>query len=309
MRISTASFYNATLPALQSQQSSIARLNQQIASNQNYLAGKDNPVATGQIMALSQRIAIRDQYLANIQKADLGLQQENTVLSGLYTALTKVKSLVSDSSNLQDQTLRDQLAGQLANFYQYVKDLGNSKDAAGNYLFAGHQTDTLPFQHTPSYPSTAASPDTAYAGDAGTRSIEIEHGQRVQVSDTLTDVFQTGSSMDLLKAIDQAAVDLADPGVTQTGLATNLNGYLDVINTALDRLSTTQSSVAGRMTLIDDVKQTHQALKLVDQNALGDIKDLDQAAAIVELQQRQVTLQAAMQAFSNTANLSLFNYL
>jgi flagellar hook-associated protein 3 FlgL len=309
MRISTASFFAASLTGIQSQQSSIARLNQQIASNQKYLAAKDNPVATSQIMSLTSSLAMREQYLANIQKADVVLKHEETVLEGLYTALSRAKTSLNQTSNSQDQGLRDQMAKDLANLYLHIKDLGNTRDSAGNYIFAGFQTDTLPFDHTPSYPTNADSPDTVYAGDDGTRSIEINQGQRVQVSDTLTDVFQTGMDPDLLEAIDQAAVDLADQTVSQPTLATSLESFAAVVDTALSQLKVTLNSVAGRMTILNDVKETHQSLKLADQNALGDLKDLDQAAAIVELQQRQVSLQAAMQAFSNTSNLSLFNYL
>lgn len=309
MRISTASFYNSSLPGIQSQQSEIARLNQQIASNKNYLAPKDNPVATSQILALTDSITLRDQYLNNIQKADLTLQQESTTLQGLYDALNNVKSVLQQSESTQDQSLRDQTAVQLANYYLHIKDLANSQDSTGNYIFAGSQTDTLPFEHTASYPSTADSPDTIYAGDTSTRSIAINQEHHVQVSDTLTDVFQIGSTTDLLEAIDQAAVDLADGGVSQPTLDTMLESYLGVIDTALDELNVILNSVTGRMTVLNDTKETLQSLQLADQNALSDFQGLDQTAAILELQQRETTLEASMQAFSTISDLSLFKYL
>lgn len=309
MRISTNSFYTASLPGIQSQQSAIARLNQQIASNQNFLAAKDDPVKTTQIAALADSIAVRNQYLSNIGKADLQLSEEGTVLEEMRSALSTVKSLLFQTGTTHDQALRTQMAKQIGDLYVHIKDLANSKDSFGNYIFAGFKTDTLPFNHSPSYPGTADSPDATYAGDAGVRAIAIDRAQTMQVSDTLTDVFQTGSATDLLEAMDQAAVDLADPSVTQPGLASNLEGYVGVVNTALDRLDVTLNAIAGRRVVLEDVKGTHLALKLNDENALGDIKELDQAAAIVELQQRQVALQSSMQAFSTVSGLSLFNFL
>ncbi|MDD5366232.1 MAG: flagellar hook-associated protein FlgL [Gallionellaceae bacterium] len=309
MRISTASFYTASLPGIQSQQSAIARLNQQIASNQNYLAAKDNPVKTNQIMALADSIAMRNQHLANIDKAGLVLSEENTVLSEMRSAVSSVKSLLSQSSSMSDQSLRSQMAQQLGDLYIHIKDLANAKDSNGNYIFAGYKTDTLPYDHSQAYPGTVASASTTYGGDAGVRAIEIDTGRTLPVSDVLNTIFQIGGTPDLLQAIDQAAVDLADPTVTQPGLAGNLQGYLDVVNTSFDRLSVTVNDVVGRQVVLDDAKNVQKTLKLNDLNALGGIQELDQAAAIVELQQRQVALQASMQAFSKVSGLSLFSYL
>lgn len=316
MRISTASFYNASLPGIQSQQSAIARLNQQIATNQNYLAPKDNPVATNQIVALSESIALRNQYLSNIQKADLVLKEQETVLEGMHTALSNVKGLLYSISTSNDQTLRDQMAKQLADLYVHVKDLANSRDSSGNYIFAGYQTDTPPYIHDEDFltPDDAVTPPelseaTTYVGDSGVRYVEIDSGQRIATNEILSGVFQIGGALDLLQAIDQAAIDLADPSIAQPTLTSSLQSYAGVVNTALDRLELTINSVVGRTVVLDDVKNAHLKFKLNDQNALGALQDLDQAAAIVELQQRQVSLQASMQAFSTVSGLSLFNYL
>jgi flagellar hook-associated protein 3 FlgL len=320
MRISTTSFYTASLPAMQSQQSAIARLTQQIATDKNYLAPKDDPVATSRIMELSDSIALRNQYLANIQKAELALSEEETVLDEMHKALTDVQSLLYQISPSHDQARRDEIAQQLANLYIHIKDLANSKDSSGDYIFAGYQTDTLPFVHDEDYltPDDAPTPPelsevTTYAGDTGLRSVEIDAGRRVPINEILTNVFQVDAfdtaDPDLLQAIDQAAIDLADPNIAQPMLQGNLDAYVGVVNTALDRMESTLNSVAGRMVELSDVKNTQESLKLTDQNALDEIQNLDETAAIVELQQRQVTLQASMQAFATVSELSLFNYL
>jgi len=318
MRISTASFYTASLPYIQSQQSSIARLSQQIATDQNYLAPKDNPVATSRIMELTDSIAMRNQYLSNIQKAELSLNEEETVLDEMHKALTQVQSLLYQISPSHDQTLRDQIAQQLGNLYLHIKDLANSKDSSGDYIFAGFKTDALPYLHTPVWPATSGdSPDTTYQGtlpaDGGLRMVEIDQGRKIQTNDLIYDIFQVAGTAtggeDLLEAVDQAAVDLANTAIAQPLLQGNLEAYVGVVNTALDRLEVTLNSVAGRMVELNNVKETQKSLKLQDQNSLDEIQNLDEAAAIVELQQRQTTLQASMQAFATVSGLSLFNYL
>jgi flagellin-like hook-associated protein FlgL len=48
---------------------------------------------------------------------------------------------------------------------------------------------------------------------------------------------------------------------------------------------------------------------LAEKNMLSDITQVDKAAAIVELQSRQTSLEAISRAYSITSGLSLFNYL
>jgi hypothetical protein len=63
------------------------------------------------------------------------------------------------------------------------------------------------------------------------------------------------------------------------------------------------------LTEIKDVRASTQALLLNEKNALSDMTQVDKAAAIVELQSRQTTLEAISRAYSLTSGLSLFNYL
>jgi len=324
MRISTSSFYSASLPGIQSQQSSIARLNQQITTDQNYLAPRDNPVATTKLMGLSASVARQEQYLTNIQRAELILKEESTYLSEMEKALGEVSSLLQGISASQDPVLRERTAQQLGNYYLHIKDLANSKDSSGSYVFAGYQTDTLPFDHTQAFnaslvagttPSTA-SPTTDYpnytittlndTAENRVRNIQIGNGQQVQVSDTLQDIFQPNSLNDLLQTIDQAAIDLVE---NPAALATNLASYQDTLIQARDTLQVLITDVAGRTVILQGSKASHEALKLNNELAYDALQNLDEAAAIVELQQRQVTLQASMQAFTTVSGLSLFNYL
>jgi hypothetical protein len=67
--------------------------------------------------------------------------------------------------------------------------------------------------------------------------------------------------------------------------------------------------MAGAQSEIKDVRATTQALLLQEKNALSDLTQVDKAAAIVELQSRQTTLEAISRAYALTSGMSLFNYL
>lgn len=313
MRISSLTFYATTQTGLRDQQIAISRLSQQIATNQRMLAPKDDPVSTTRVLALSESIAANEQFQANQVKADLALKHEETVLAALDGVLRSIRKVIGDTRADQTQSLRDQSAATLAGLYKQVRDLANSRDSSGDYIFAGFATATKPYDHVavfdPASGGPADSPDSAYLGDAGARRVEISGGRYVRVNDDLSAVMQAGGAGDLLEAIDQAAIDLGDAVTAPATLQTSLDASFSVVDTALSRLQAIRTSVAGRGLEIADVRTVTNQFLLNDRNALSDLTLLDQAAAIIELQQRQVTLQAAGSTFSLTSRLSLFNYL
>lgn len=305
MRVSSLSFYTTTLGGIQNQQSSIARLSQQIASEKKYLATKDSPIETSRILQLADKISMRNQYQSNQVQGEIALKEEETVLNELETAIATARGVAMGTSGTEDQASRTQLAIQLNNLYRHIKDLANSQDSSGNYLFAGHQTDTRPYSHASVFEGASAPQATTYAGDAGIRRTEIDAGRYIQTNDNIDTVLKSGTGSDLLQSLDNLAVALRDGTATQTDLD---NAY-SLMTGALDSLRAIQSSVAGRQLEIAETQASGKALLNNDKDALGEVQDLDMAAAIIELQLRQVSLQAAENAFSLTAKQSLFNYL
>lgn len=314
MRISTSSFFAASLLSIRNQQSAMSRLNQQIGSGQKLLSPKDDPVASTRAMSLRDGLTLRTQFATNQTRLDVIQKEESTVLDALHNTLIKARQGVADGRNLSDQGLRDQAAATLAGLYSQIKDLANARDAGGNYLFSGFETSTTPYAHTPVYDPTSSAPAVSlastYAGDEGTRRIEVDQGRYLQANDSLTPVMQVGvAGSDVLQLLDQAAVNLRDTTITTAALQTSMDTAYNALTAAMGRLDDIQGALAGRQVELADAKKSTQQMLAIGKDALGELTQVDEAAAIVELQQRQVTLQAAENAFARTANLSLFDYL
>lgn len=306
MRVSSLTLSTAALAGIQNEQSAIARLTQQIAANQRILAPKDDPVHTPRILELADRIALREQYLANQDKARLALDYQGAVLQGIRQVLEHARGILMGAGPNQDQTLRDQYAQLIENDYRQLKGLANTRDPSGNYIFSGFKTDTEPYQHTQLAPNPGTSDITTYSGDGGVREVQIDVNRRVQVNDNLNTVFRSGNpAYDLLKAIDQIAIELRSTSLTQT----QLDDAVARLNLALEDLGLIERRVAAAQLEIADTQAVTRTLLNEEKNALGKLTELDQAAAIVELQRRQVTLEAAQRAYARTSGLSLFNYL
>jgi flagellar hook-associated protein 3 FlgL len=324
MRIDTMTYINISLAGIQSNQSAIARLNQQIATGLSMLSGKDDPVNAVKALELGNRIALRTQFAANQDKVEIDLKYTNVVSQEMHSALNQARDLLTGISTSHDTALRNTHAEQLKGLFNHVMDLLNTRDPSGNSVFSGFETATVPFVN--SSLDTASVTPTQYNGTAapgGARLVEVENGRYVQANDNLAGVFlfadaaivdpvQGGASHDVLENLAHAIINLPlNVGGTDEALLTEaeLQGYRDVLTVAMNKLERVQHRIAGALTEVSDLRKSTQALLLNEKNALSDLTQIDTAAAIVELQSRQTTLEASSRAYALTSGLSLFNFI
>lgn len=311
MRIDSMTFYTTSLLGIRDNQASIARLSEQIATGRKFLAPKDDPLATQKILDLGDRLATRAQYAANQTKAEIALNYESTVLNEMESALRRARGLLVGVSHNFDAATRDGHAQQLRGVFNQLLDLANTRDPSGNYIFAGDRTTTRPYDNPGVLNSPAGTP-TTFNGSASTREVEVDPGRRVRVNDNLNTVIQAGGGAgDLLQTLDEASVRLPLPPSAVGAITTQatLDGYVQTVDAALAALSRIQHRVAGARTELADLMVTTKGLQTLEQNALSDLILVDQASAIMSLQTRQTTLEAAQRAYALTSGLSLFNFL
>lgn len=314
MRVSTLTFSTAALAGIQNEQAAIAKLSSQIATGQRVVAPKDDPVRATRIMELTDRIALRQQYIANQDKARLQLAYQNTVIGEIRSVLQHAQNLLMGVAPNHDAVIRQQISDLITADYNHLKALANTRDPAGNYIFSGHKTATQPYTHTQVAPDDDDNPSTGatsglatYSGDNGIRQVEIDVGRSIQVNDNLDEVMRAGSVDDLLRDLDQVAIDLREtPGLLTQA---DIDHGVAAINAALDRLGRIERRIAAAQLEVAASQATTKALLNEERNALGALTELDQAGAIIELQRRQLTLEAAQRTYARTAGLSLFDYL
>ncbi|MBI5329997.1 MAG: hypothetical protein HZB71_05225 [Betaproteobacteria bacterium] len=315
MRIDSLSYFSTSLSGIQNTQSQIARLNQQLVSGNKVLAPKDDPLVTTRAMALSDRLAMRGQYIANQERATLTLNFESTVLQGIRTTLTQAVKIFSATGQEAGATDRPANTQLLRGVFDQLVALANSRDSEGNFIFSGDKTTTSPFANAGGGNFGVTPADgvaTTFGGSTNLREVEVDSGHRVQVMDNLNTVFQAGAAgADLLQTLDEAItrLPLAAGHASAVNDQATLVGFQQVVDTALSNLSLLEQRVGSTLKELQDLKKTSQSLQLLEQDSLSGLTEVDQAAAIIELQSRQTVLQAASQAYAKTASLSLFNYL
>ena len=76
-----------------------------------------------------------------------------------------------------------------------------------------------------------------------------------------------------------------------------------------ERLSQSVAGIGARLNTMDSARFSNEDFKLLTQETLSSIEDLDYASASTELAKRQLALEASYASFAKIQGLSLFNYI
>lgn len=129
--------------------------------------------------------------------------------------------------------------------------------------------------------------------------------------DTFTVSPSTNQS--IFKTIGDLITTLETPVREQTGggarLTNNLNSALKNLDSGLEQILTTRASVGSRMQEIEALNSQGSDLEIQYEKRLSELRDVDFAQAISELNKRQVYLEAAQKSFSTVTRLSLFDFI
>ncbi|CAN5848921.1 flagellar hook-associated protein FlgL [soil metagenome] len=128
-------------------------------------------------------------------------------------------------------------------------------------------------------------------------------GDHFSIQSGNQDIFQTLTDLiNLLKTPANTAASKLD-------LTAGLSQANNNLDKSLSNVLTARAKFGTSLQEIDALNNAGDSASLNYKQELSSIQDLDYAKAITELNQQQVTLQAAQQSFVKTSSLSLFNYI
>jgi flagellar hook-associated protein 3 FlgL len=232
--------------------------------------------------------------------AMIRLKHENTVLKAARGVLAAAREVAAVMQQTHDMSQRNSAADYLARLKEDLLGYANSRDANGDYLFAGSKAGAAPFQNIP---------PVTYFGDTFQLKIAISENRSIEVSDPGDIVFSMGTPNDPFAAIDQLITNLTNPLLTGGAYTNAIGAELAKLDAALAQMDVVGNAVAYRVSEIEAAQSVATDARLCMQDELQRIESVDLQQAAVELQLQQVTLQALQQSFAKTSQLSLFNFL
>lgn len=300
MRISTSQLFQQGVTNMLNKQAELAKTQQQISTGDRILSPSDDPGAATRILELNQAIETTKQYQRNADFAEARLGVEEAVLTSFNDQLQRVRELAIQANNdtltVQD---RGSIATEANQILESLMQIANTRDANGEYIFAGFQSDTEPFSHD-------GNGNFTYAGDQGQRLLQIGSTRKVAIGDSGSELFMkvddgAGGKATVFDAVYDFIVDLKADAPSST--------TLDRMDSAMNEVSNARSSIGARMNAIDNQRDMNESFNLLLQQNRSALADLDFAEAVSRMEQQTMALQASQQTYVQISGLSLFNYI
>jgi flagellar hook-associated protein 3 FlgL len=187
MRISTEQLYNRSIQSVLDNQGTLSDIQTQLSSGKKLLRPSDDPVGTSQLLRLTEEIDLLEQYNKNSNLLTNSLVQEETVLTSINTSVNRARVLMIQSGNgIIGVDDREAIAIEMEQIRDQIFDLMNSRNPAGEYIFAGFQSSSPAF----SYDASAAGNKYNFEGDEGENNIKVSDTVALQVNNSGRDVFE-----------------------------------------------------------------------------------------------------------------------
>ncbi|HET8806928.1 MAG TPA: flagellar hook-associated protein FlgL, partial [Methylophaga sp.] len=181
MRISTNQIFDQNLTAMLNQQSALANTQNQLSTGKKIINPSDDPAGSVQILNLQREFSLTEQYLANANAASTKLREEEIALQSATDIIQRIRELaVQGLNDTNTQPDRQAIAGEIKQLNLQLLGLANTRDANGDYLFAGFASGNQPYE----------SLNGEYQGDEGQRNLKVGASVLVATNDPGDKVFE-----------------------------------------------------------------------------------------------------------------------
>jgi flagellar hook-associated protein 3 FlgL len=306
MKISTNLMFERAAHQMTSAQTNLAKSQAQMAQGKQIINPSDAPDQASTVQRLKSILSRQDSYQTALNTVQNRLQGEDSTLSSVSDLLIRAKEIAVQANNdTLSSSNRKALGVELQGLRDQMLSLANSKDASGNYLFAGSRSTLPPFVS-----NAGGSPQ--YVGDQTRMRVMVGENRTMPINRTGTDAFVpvnrvmpdgTTQGVGFFNVMDDLikGVNNSDRPKMQGGM-----GELD---TLLGGLSMARATIGSGLKGIDQQTSVIEDTVLNLKTTLSSVEDLDYASAITKMNQQMLSLEAAQSSFAKISQLNLFNFI
>jgi flagellar hook-associated protein 3 FlgL len=289
--------YPDILAAVERTQQQVDTDEQEIASGQSVNVPSDNPAAAAVLVQNADQTAQVDQFQRSIGSVQGEVQSADSTLNSVTTALQQAISLgVEGANGTVNATDRLAIATQLQGIQSQLLNLANLS-YQGNYVFAGTANQSAPYVLNSNSPS-----GVTYQGNTGTNNVTLGNHFTVQTNLPGSALFSAPGN-DVFLSIQNLISSLQSGSTSAIGTAvTGVGSALSYINEKQVFYGNASNQLTSQQTYLSS-----EATQLATQANTAGAADL--TAVISNLTASQTSVQAALEAVGQTAQLNLFSYL
>src|SRR3712207_4256498 len=295
MRITHRAVTQTALLGLNSNLSSVAKLQQQLTSGKLISSPSDSPTGTNKALQIRQDQSAVEQFAKNISDGQSWLDSTDTALTTVIGQVQRVRALTVQAINTGSASTSSQkaIAVEVAALRESLLGVANSSinDRA---LFGGVTQGSTAYDTDGTY--VGAPP----VGEGITR--RVSNADRIRIDVTGPEAFGTPGPDDLFALVGRIAADVeGNPGALSDDLA-----QLDV---AIGRLLGAAASIGARSARMEAAGQVNTDLQLTLASQLVAVEDIDLAKTLLELNPTAVGYQAALPATAQVIQPTLVDFL
>jgi len=265
MRVTNKQLLSLVTQGVATSSEQLLKAQERVASMKLINRPSDDPIGINKVLEYRKKIASIDQYARNITSAKTRVEMGVINLEEVHGLLGDAKALAMSQAASDDALGRESAAREVANIYDHIRDIANTR-LGGKYIFAGHNTDTLPF---PKDEVTTAAESTLSGGEyfkvsssttdyyvwydigdlssnpdlTGRTGIEIN----IATDDTAADVAtKTAAAIDLIADLSASVTDSAVTITNADGEGIDVTDY----NTAFSFNNGTYNGDSGEVSAI-----------------------------------------------------------
>ena len=293
MRISTAQYYKTNADQLQARQNKVAEVQAKLGSGKQLLHPSENPSKADLISRLESGKERQAVYSKNVDAAQTRLTSEEAVLTSMTQIMQRITELTVQGGNdtlaAEDRAV---IAAEVKALRDELLNLANTQDINGNYIFSGNKVQAPAFAEDSSGVVT-------YNGDYGRLQINVSDVRRLSINTIGPELFSTAD----FAALDDLVTKLT--GDNGSGIRSSISKVEAISN----KLTVSYGTMASRVAAIESQRTIIEDTELRIDELLLREDDLDYAAAVTELTQESVALQALQASFAKLSQLTLFNFI
>lgn len=307
IRTTSMSTANSLMDYVSTGTSRYNELMQQVSTGKKLNSAADNATDAIGVLNLNKELSQMDGYLKSMSSAQNELNVLDSTMATLDKNLMRFNDLTLQAANqTYDETALKNIKTEMDSILENIISLGNTK-FNGNYIFAGTNTGTAPFERTPdggvNYTGTPASGDFE-------RKIQISEGVSTKINvagDSLFGSYDaaTDTGSGILKTLFDVSNALGEtPPDTDKARA-----GLDGLDKASKQTNTIRAEFGGISQQFKMTKGTIENNQLNLKAFKSSLEDIDITSAISDLTMQEYLLQATMAVASKSMSTSLLNYL
>ncbi|MCF7809419.1 flagellar hook-associated protein FlgL [bacterium] len=303
MRITQHGLVEQVINNLSNRLNGVAESQERVSSGLRVSKPSDDPTAASEISNLNSEISRINQYYRNVQSGISTLKMTETALSEIKDIIiqSRAKALQGSNDTLKPED-RAALADEIDQLIGELLRIANQK-SGGKYLFAGTESNKMPYKSTTNENGELIGVTTQLAGEQNDIELQFGDNERIATSVTAQDTFDLGDGANLFDILFNLKSSLENTQSNQIGEA------LPKLDLALDQLNAVTALVGTRVKSAENLMIQYDSREINLTERLSDLADVDIVDAITRMNEEEYSYELALKVAAQVIQPSLVNFI